>query len=195
MVCAISNSRVCEGCGDCSVQSSCIAIQPLPTDFGVKRRIDQSACNKDFSCLQGFCPSFIELEGAELRKPDRAQIMAIEADRLVHLPDPELPAPWRPDEHLRRGDRRSGGSDHRFPAGIGGLFRRAFLERARLNRAVAEERVGGQPGSDRRPRAADPRRAHRRRGGGPAARLPQHRRQPKVDPANQTGSQVLCVGT
>lgn len=90
------NPRVCEGCGDCSAQSSCIAIQPLPTDFGVKRRIDQSACNKDFSCLEGFCPSFVELEGAELRKPDRAQIMAIEADRLAHLPDPELPAPGNP---------------------------------------------------------------------------------------------------
>jgi indolepyruvate ferredoxin oxidoreductase len=86
------NPRVCEGCGDCSVQSSCIAIQPLKTDYGIKRRIDQSACNKDFSCLEGFCPSFVEVEGAVLRKPDRDHIRAIEADRMASLPNPELPA-------------------------------------------------------------------------------------------------------
>jgi len=86
------NPRVCEGCGDCSAQSSCIAIQPLKTDYGVKRRIDQSACNKDFSCLEGFCPSFVEVEGAVLRKPDRDHIHAIEAERMASLPHPELPA-------------------------------------------------------------------------------------------------------
>jgi len=86
------NPRVCEGCGDCSVQSSCIAIQPIKTDYGVKRRIDQSACNKDFSCLEGFCPSFVEVEGAELRKPDKDHIRAIEADKMASLPDPELPS-------------------------------------------------------------------------------------------------------
>lgn len=82
------NPRVCEGCGDCSVQSSCIAIQPLKTEDGTKRRIDQSACNKDFSCLNGFCPSFVEVEGAQLRMPDRQHILAIEATRLVTLPAP-----------------------------------------------------------------------------------------------------------
>jgi len=58
------NPLVCEGCGDCSVQSSCVAIQPLETEYGRKRRIDQSACNEDLSCLAGFCPSFVVLEGA-----------------------------------------------------------------------------------------------------------------------------------
>jgi len=90
------NSRVCEGCGDCSVQSSCIAIQPVKTDFGTKRRIDQSACNKDFSCVNGFCPSFVEVGGAELRKPDRERIRAIEMERLTNMPAPahyELSSP------------------------------------------------------------------------------------------------------
>ena len=62
------NDLVCEGCGDCGVQSNCVAIAPKETEFGRKRQIDQSACNKDFSCLKGFCPSFVTIEGGELVK-------------------------------------------------------------------------------------------------------------------------------
>lgn len=61
--------RVCEGCGDCSVQSNCIAIEPIQTPQGLKRKVNQSSCNQDLSCVKGFCPSFIELEGAELHHP------------------------------------------------------------------------------------------------------------------------------
>ncbi|MGW8202282.1 indolepyruvate ferredoxin oxidoreductase family protein [Sphingomonas bisphenolicum] len=68
------SKAVCEGCGDCSVQSTCVSLTPVKTDFGVKRAIDQSSCNKDYTCLNGFCPSFITVLGAEPRKPQRTKI-------------------------------------------------------------------------------------------------------------------------
>ncbi len=79
------NTDVCEGCGDCGVQSNCVSIVPVETELGRKRAIDQSSCNKDFSCVSGFCPSFVTIEGAEIRKEATAEI------DLPDLPDPELP--------------------------------------------------------------------------------------------------------
>ncbi|GAA0773085.1 indolepyruvate ferredoxin oxidoreductase family protein [Roseibium denhamense] len=82
------NDRVCEGCGDCSVQSNCLSVEPLKTPFGEKRVINQSSCNKDFSCIKGFCPSFVEIEGADLKKPKKADV---DIDALVeNLPQPVL---------------------------------------------------------------------------------------------------------
>jgi indolepyruvate ferredoxin oxidoreductase len=83
----VINSLVCEGCGDCGVKSNCVAIQPLETEFGRKRTIDQSSCNKDYSCLEGFCPSFVTVHGGRLKKGT-----AVAADHLPPVPDPELPA-------------------------------------------------------------------------------------------------------
>ena len=68
---AFINEAVCEGCGDCSVQSNCLSVEPLDTPLGTKRRINQSSCNKDFSCVEGFCPSFVTAEGATPRKPGK----------------------------------------------------------------------------------------------------------------------------
>ncbi len=79
------NTDVCEGCGDCGVQSNCVSIVPVETELGRKRAIDQSSCNKDFSCLKGFCPSFVTLEGAKIRKEATTDL------DLPHLPKPDLP--------------------------------------------------------------------------------------------------------
>jgi indolepyruvate ferredoxin oxidoreductase len=85
----VINELVCEGCGDCSVQSNCLSVEPLETEFGRKRQINQSSCNKDYSCLKGFCPSFVTLEGAKLRKPDAS---GRKNAALPELPQPTVPA-------------------------------------------------------------------------------------------------------
>lgn len=88
------NDLVCEGCGDCSVQSNCMSVEPKQTMFGTKRKINQTTCNKDFSCVKGFCPSFVEVEGGELKKPTAMSVDFVSLGEA--LPAPELPALDRP---------------------------------------------------------------------------------------------------
>jgi indolepyruvate ferredoxin oxidoreductase len=91
------NAAVCEGCGDCGVKSNCVAVVPLETPLGTKREIDQSACNKDYSCLNGFCPSLVTVHGAKVRKADKQRVGGSGIEQmLAGLPEPRLPALDRP---------------------------------------------------------------------------------------------------
>ncbi len=94
------NDLVCEGCGDCSVASNCLSVEPRETPLGRKRKINQSSCNKDFSCLNGFCPSFVTVEGAARRK----RSMDLDLDTVeAGLPTPTLPSLTRPFDLLVTG--------------------------------------------------------------------------------------------
>ena len=91
----IINELVCEGCGDCSQKSNCVSVQPVETEFGRKRMIDQSNCNKDFSCVQGFCPSFVTVHGAKVKKA-KADPVLVNVSEWGTLPEPHCAMPDRP---------------------------------------------------------------------------------------------------
>ncbi|MBQ0824745.1 indolepyruvate ferredoxin oxidoreductase family protein [Microvirga sp. HBU67558] len=98
---AVINDLVCEGCGDCSVASNCLSVEPKETPFGRKRKINLSTCNKDFSCLEGFCPSFVTVEGATRRAKTASGFDAV--TRAAALPSPALPDLTRPFDLLVTG--------------------------------------------------------------------------------------------
>ena len=135
------NELVCEGCGDCGTASNCLSVIPLETEFGRKRAIDQSTCNKDFSCVNGFCPSFVTVHGGGLRrhKPKPGDMP------FALLPEPALPALGRALWHSHHRRRRHRGRHHRRAAGHGGPYRGPWLLDPRHDRAGAEGRCGLQP--------------------------------------------------
>ncbi len=87
------NERVCEGCGDCGEQSNCLSVIPVETDWGRKRRIEQTSCNKDYSCVRGFCPSFVSVHGAVLRKHEGREYTADDVAREIERIGP--PPAWQ----------------------------------------------------------------------------------------------------
>jgi len=87
----VINELVCEGCGDCSVQSNCLSVEPVETEFGRKRRINQNSCNKDYSCVKGFCPSFITVEGGQLKSAKKASTERPNPFTMKAIPEPVLP--------------------------------------------------------------------------------------------------------
>jgi indolepyruvate ferredoxin oxidoreductase len=92
----VINELVCEGCGDCSVQSNCLSVEPVETEFGRKRRINQNTCNKDYSCLKGFCPSFITVEGGQLKSTKKSDVERPRLAAVLAPPEPALPLAEKP---------------------------------------------------------------------------------------------------
>ncbi len=174
----VINELVCEGCGDCSVQSNCLSVEPVETEFGRKRRINQSTCNKDYSCVKGFCPSFVTVEGGQLKKPKKET--RGDLSLLPPIPEPVLPL--------------AENAWGIVVAGVGGtgvitigqlLGMAAHLEGPRRRdagrrRPGAEGRRDLEPHPDRQPRRGDLHDQGRHREGRPRDRLRQHRRRVEV---------------
>ena len=168
----VINELVCEGCGDCSVQSNCLSVEPVETEFGRKRRINQNTCNKDYSCLKGFCPSFVTVEGGQLKSAKKAARRAARpVQRCRALPEPALPLAEKPWGIV--------------VAGVGGtgvitigqlLGMAAHLE----GKGIVTQDAGGpgaegrrdlEPRPDRQPHRRDPHHQGRHRRGRPGDRL------------------------
>ena len=144
------NDLVCEGCGDCGVKSNCVAVTPLETEFGRKRVIDQSACNKDYSCVSGFCPSFVTVHGGGVRKAV-SKPAGEKTDVLFEaLPEPVLPSLDEPYGILVTGVGGTGVVTIGAIVGMAAHIEGLGFRRARHGRTRPEGRGGVQPSADRR---------------------------------------------
>ncbi len=137
----VINDLVCEGCGDCGVKSNCVSVQPLMTEWGRKRTIDQSSCNKDYSCVKGFCPSFVTVHGAKLK---HGESVAEPADWPA-LPAPSIPLDQPSLRHHRHRRRRHRHRHHRRHHRHGRQSRGQGRRHHRHGRPRAEGRRGLQP--------------------------------------------------
>ena len=135
----VINKWLCEGCGDCGRTSNCLAVVPVETEFGRKRTIDVASCNKDESCVDGFCPSFVVVKGARLRKPKEIE------PPVENLPEPRIRVPRRrpgPESLHVRGRRRG----RQLPRGSGMANDGAGVRGRRDGRAALEPTGGGGHG-------------------------------------------------
>ena len=160
---AFINDAVCEACGDCSVQSNCVSVEPLETEFGRKRQINQSACNKDFSCIKGFCPSFVTVHGGALRKAKSTGGADSDNAQFEQLPSADVPSAGEPYGILITGIGGTGVVTIGALLGDGRPPRRQGLFDSGYRRPGAEERRRHQPCAYCRRSGRSARRAHRHR--------------------------------
>ncbi len=170
----VINELVCEGCGDCSVKSNCLSVEPVETEFGRKRRINQNTCNKDYSCVNGFCPSFVTVEGGTLKKPKKEKKAA--PAELPPVPEPALPPSTTAWGIVVAGVGGTGVITIGQLLGHGGAPRGQGRGDAGLGRPRAEGRRHLEPHPDRERSAGDPHDEGGHREGGPRHRLRPDRR-------------------